>query len=485
MRNLVDKDYIINVGPHGTFSKSGKYQTLPKDIDAMFERYENNASRKIALYFHGGLVNEQSGLDCARKIGPLIAEVDVEPVCFVWETGLVETISTNLQKISETKLFNKLLKVLLKKVTQKMGYDTPTGRGIAGKELSYDEIEIELSKPNPFKAYSRSAEPNEARSAINIESLAGQGPFLNAELEREFRILIENDQEFVLAISQTKLTTNANGNSTGARGFISVGVFLVHVTKIAIRIITRFIQKKDHDLYPTIVEEILREFYIAEVGAWVWKSMKDKSSDMWQSNAGRIGLNQFAGRYFLEKLAAYKLLYPETEVNIIGHSAGSIATCNLLKYTAQLENSFSANHIIFMAPACRIELFKKEILDNISRYRDIRIFTMNDKTECDDVLVPYFYTHSLLYLISGILEDEGDSYDANILGLERHIGYILPYNTPNLKEVHTYIYAAGENRICFSVTPQGTANGLSTESTSHGGFDDDSATLKSIQAIIK
>jgi hypothetical protein len=484
---LNDKDFIINVGPQGTFNKSGKFQTLPEDIDRMFERFEANANlKKIALYFHGGLVGESAGLETARKVAPSLTHGDeCMPVCFVWETGLLETIGSNLTKIGETKLFNKLLKVLLKKVGQKIGFDTPQGRGVAGPMLTDAEVEAELSKEAPFSDFERQASSPHARGAAGLENLAQNTSFLEADLKNELRNMIEGDPEFVSAIQQTKLTVDGTGNSTGSRGIVTVISFVSHVAKIAFRVISRFIEKRDHDFFPTVVEEILREFYIAELGAWVWKAMKDKADSMWENNTGRSGLNQFAARYFLDKLAALKAAKPALEINVIGHSAGSIATCHLLKHTASLANSFAYKQILFMAPACRVDLFEKEILNNPSRYDTIRIFTMSDEFECKDRMIPFFYTHSLLYLISGILEDEGDSFDAFILGLERHIRFLAPYDVENLKAVHTYLYDTGFNRKCFSVTAVGTGDGLGTTSLSHGGFDDDETTMKSISFLLK
>lgn len=73
MTDLIDKDYILNVGPNSTFQHSGSYQSKPEDVDQMFLNFENSKTRKIALYFHGGLVNEEAGLNDARKVGPLIS----------------------------------------------------------------------------------------------------------------------------------------------------------------------------------------------------------------------------------------------------------------------------------------------------------------------------------------------------------------------------------------------------------------------------
>ena len=135
------KDFIINVGPNGTFRPSGSYQTLPEYIDAIFQRYETDRVKKISIYFHGGLVNEKNGMETAFKMAKHISDAGQTPLCFVWETGLMETVSSNLTKISDTKLFNKLIKVLVKKLSEKLGFDLTEGRG-AGKLLTNEQIDI-------------------------------------------------------------------------------------------------------------------------------------------------------------------------------------------------------------------------------------------------------------------------------------------------------------------------------------------------------
>src|SRR5438874_3622153 len=89
----------VNVGPHGTFTPSGHLATTPADVDAIFKHLADTNKQKLALHFHGGLIDEGAGLDIARKMAPLYAGAGAHPVTFVWETGLVETISTNLERL--------------------------------------------------------------------------------------------------------------------------------------------------------------------------------------------------------------------------------------------------------------------------------------------------------------------------------------------------------------------------------------------------
>lgn len=476
-----DQDFIINLGPQGTFQRSGNYQTLPEHIDAMFSAFEEKKQKKFAIYFHGGLVNETEGLKVARKIAPELLKSGCAPICFVWETGLVETISTNVTKLGETSFFQDLLKYLLKKLIGKIGMEQGLGRG-TGSMTTDAFIERELEKRVPFKDFDHSMESGQARSASNLESLAFQDRI--GQLEKELLREIQGDYErnAFIQIDDQLFSINDDTETNGARGAFGIDVIIIHVFKIAYRVIKRFIKKTDHGIYPTIIEEILRKFYVAEVGAWVWKGMKDKSADMWNDNAGRIGHQQYVGRYFLDRLYQYIEKFPETEINLVGHSAGSIAICNLFLKTVNKALSF--NHIIFLAPACRTELFMNAIKSSTARYKDLRIFTMTDENECNDVLVPYLYTRSLLYLISGVLEEGGKADDANILGLQRHINFESPYNTDDHKDLHDYLYENGGNRLCFSKTVDGSIEGLRTHSLKHGDFDDDENTLSSIVYIL-
>ena len=136
----------VNVGPGGTFRRSGNLQTRPADIDAIFNKLRQDHRTKLAVHFHGGLIDEGAGIDIARKMAPLYDAAGSHPVTFVWETGLVETISRNLTKIYKTKLFQKLIVYVLREVAKHLG------GGIGGKPpgepMKNSEIHVDLS-PTP------------------------------------------------------------------------------------------------------------------------------------------------------------------------------------------------------------------------------------------------------------------------------------------------------------------------------------------------
>lgn len=485
MNELNDAHFIINAGPGGTFLPSGEYHTSPEDVDAMFKNFETNGAKHIAIYFHGGLVNESAGLNAARNIAPHIIAANCAPVCFVWETGLLETFHENISKIREMPLFNILLKLLLRKISEKIGLGIVIGRG-SGSGLSPEQIDLELQKPYPFAEIDKHTENAGSRDGASIESLealdrAGQ---LENRLKMEFEKEIRRDIQLMQELSShVQDISDPEKKADSRAGTVLVGL-IPSIAKVAYKCIKRFISKRDHGFMPTVVEELLRQFYISEIGAWIWKGMKDKSAALWESNEGLNGLHRHAGRYFLDQLTQYISRFPETEVSLIGHSAGSIAICNLLNSSCNQADLVTFKHIIFLAPACRTELFEEHLLKQPDRFQSLRIFTMSDENECKDALVPYIYPRSLLYLISGVLEDRGKSFDAPILGLERHIAFKKPYGVEPYRKVHEFLYFTGSNRCCFSKSLDGAGEGLQTQSLKHGDFDDDIPTLNSITYIL-
>ena len=169
-------------------------------------------------------------------------------------------------------------------------------------------------------------------------------------------------------------------------------------------------------------------------------------------------------------------------VDLVGHSAGSIAICQLLPEAVR--RGVKLRNVVFLAPACTVDLF----YDNVVRLHDtsahttpafeqFRLFTLRNTEECQDRIIPGLYHKSLLYLVSGVMEENADE---PILGLARHTTGATPYDSDKAKAVHAYL--GKENRVIRAGEPP--VDGLSSKATSHGGFSSDPATLASLKAIV-
>jgi hypothetical protein len=149
--------------------------------------------------------------------------------------------------------------------------------------------------------------------------------------------------------------------------------------------------------------------------------------------------------------------------HLIGHSAGAIVHCFIVHRLAWLGWTFES--VNFMAPAVTVELFKKTLAPRVKdgTVKQLRSFHLADAAEeqdptCRPVLG---YGRSLLYLVSESFEGE---IHTPILGMEKY----FKAATDGLPHVKAW-----------------TAPGPASDSTTHGGFDDDGRTMKCIIDLIK
>lgn len=467
---------FVNVGPNGTFEASGNHVTTVAEVDALFDALEASDRSALVLHFHGGLVDEAAGVGVAHKMVPVYRDAGCHPLTFVWETGLVETFRENLTKIHHTRLFRKLLKWVLKRVAQRFG--GLGGRG-AGVPVPMADIDAQLDKDEPFSDYD---DPRTGKGAARGGAPAVEEEdleHLRAELQAEFEQDVSGDFE----VDELLREHGEQEIDAGARGIISAVKTAKFLAAVAYRVIRRHVRGRDHGFYPTVVEELLRELYLADLGAWVWTRMKDKAADMWLPNDHRSGEELRAGTYVLERIAALQARRPAFTLDLVGHSAGSIAICEMLRAAAARGTEVKVRWIVFLAPAGRSELGVAEIVRHPERYQKFRSYTMADEYERTDALASKLYPRSLLYFISGVLEP--DEVDAPIMGMMRHAGGQAPFEDGPAAEWSTFI--AEPQRLVLSdstVLDPSAPPGRRSSSRKHGDFDDDDPTRESLTTTL-
>jgi hypothetical protein len=466
----------IHVGPGGTFQSSGAYQTTPADIDALFEELRTSEAKSLVMYFHGGLVSESVGTETAKSIAPVFQSAGAVPLSFVWETGLLEILRDNLLEIYKTELYQKFLKWLLRRISQRFGGFEQRGAGVA---IPLSRIEQELAKPEPFASYDdpMHISAGDARGGVTLSE--SDLEMLEAELQAEFQLDVEADNAVIDQVDALSGTTT----QPEARGLADMQIAKM-LAAIAYRVIRRHLHRRDHGFYPTVVEELLRELYLADLGAWIWGSMKQKAATMWLPNSGLLNDEQHVGTYVLGKLSELQDKYSDFSIHLVGHSAGSIAICELLRAAAALDLSLNIDTIVFMAPAGRSDLGVAELVRYPQRFKEFRCYTMADSYEREDKLVPMVYTRSLLYFISGVLEP--DEVDAPIMGMMRHASGQGDFASGPAAEWAEFIKAQSRLVLSDSTELNPRANpGFRSSSCSHGDFDNDSLTLESLTELLR
>jgi hypothetical protein len=65
----------------------------------------------------------------------------------------------------------------------------------------------------------------------------------------------------------------------GARGLVGAIALAKKAVEVLAHVIRRFRGGTDHGVYPTVLEELLREFYLANVGGALWATIKRETLD--------------------------------------------------------------------------------------------------------------------------------------------------------------------------------------------------------------
>jgi hypothetical protein len=200
------------------------------------------------------------------------------------------------------------------------------------------------------------------------------------------------------------------------------------------------------------------ERLFAMPGSSIWGEMKQ--------NADAISAGEKSGGRILYECANLSPWFTKTPVrlHLIGHSAGSIAHSHIVHRLC--ERGWTFESLNLMAPAVTVKLFNETVIPRLrdGKVKRLNEFHLTDVVEqadptCKPIL---YYTRSLLYLVSESFER---GKQTPLVGMEkyfdRHIGRL------GLKNVKAWTSPAG-----------------ASQSTTHGGFDDDKATRDSVISLI-
>jgi hypothetical protein len=482
----------------------GALRTERAVIDSMLD--EVAAHGRGVIHFHGGLVPEARGLQTAQSLLPVYSEAGAYPVFFVWRSGLTEIATgTLLRDIADEAVFKQLLKRLLRfavgKLTSQAGARGLGGAAVPGEAEAERELRRRDVGEEPFAEKKVVAEPAEVTPSD--EQMLELELMNDYALQAALRSALSQEVDASGARSRGLAPVDADSKPTlmdpdaieelregapgrGARGLISTAALVTKAVRILARVIERFRSHRDHGIYPTVVEEILREFYLATAGATVWQAMKKETLDTFEPGHADRG-----GAYFLGKLGEVLQRDPRPEITLVGHSTGAVFINNLMEAiearrqdeAQPFPGDFRFRHVVFLAPACTFADFARVVGRWEDLWEDFRMFTMTDDAECRDALVPVVYPRSLLYFVSGVLERdaEGKSEAATpIVGLARYYDAELSDAPDEVVNVRRFV--AEHQRVVWS--PADAGPGLSSSAVSHGAFDDDEQVRASLRSII-
>ena len=223
------------------------------------------------------------------------------------------------------------------------------------------------------------------------------------------------------------------------------------------------------------------ELTTARSGGALWGEMK-RNAMLASNHNPEVGAMQIVTKHVVGALSGVTpAAKAKWEFHVIAHSAGSIYFSYALNHLLELKNKGIAfSSVNFMAPAITTELFKnlvyKSVADKICPLPSV--FILSDAGERDDKVGPY--GKSLLYLVSNAFEGERG---VPLLGMQFFLSKdqdLTDLFNQQLPSGHPALVIAGQhaNIPQSQMTPDQKFS--VSESESHGGFDNDPATLNSV-----
>ncbi len=207
---------------------------------------------------------------------------------------------------------------------------------------------------------------------------------------------------------------------------------------------------------------------------WVEKASQPLGYPLWQEMlsdaADAFAKPAAAGSHFVAKLtgAMAKAKKPP-KVHLVCHSAGSLWMGHLLDAWKKAAG-VPIDNLVFFAPACTVDFFAERYIPHLGSglVKSSHLFQLSDETERDDN-VAYIYRKSLLYLVARSYQPKGAVVP--LLGMEKYFD-----------EVDSRLRAAKlSGKLARTVAVKGSNT---SASDSHGGFDNDEATMNSMLRIV-
>src|SRR5580700_5425918 len=486
--------------------------TTPQQMqDAMAEYIKVSHDRTLALFFHGGLVDKATGMTNAKQLfGPYSLANDPNekagnayPYFFVWESGLLETLQHNLPGIVSETIFQRLRDIIGAKAQTVLGAPAPS--------MAFRAPTVMPNIP------ARAARALSPQDISDVEEAVESDPIINAEKRRiaqsarppatALAEAVGTTPRQVLTSPATLLSPEIVGaivaeeahkdavtpqSATELMSPLSFGTLALAAGSVLMRIVQRYAAGRNHDFHNTVVEEIFRQYYIANVGWAVWNEMKVETAEAFQGDAEHnVGTAMIAELIRFYEMGADP---KQARITLLGHSTGAVYICNFL---AAMDQALASKDyvsqikfdVIFMAPAVRVDLFAATVAAHGHLIRNFRSFEMSNGLEAAEILLQVdgaspavnellgqIYTSSLLYFISGVLEDPDD--DTPIDGMQRFFlrnGAFAPGAFADIDSVWSF-YGSRSNPVIASDTgelnPQPPL-GQRCTSHHHGGFPSD------------
>jgi hypothetical protein len=382
-----------------------------------------NAEKGVILYFHGGLSDEPY---VRKQLGPALMESifikknteDYYPIFINYNAGIFDFKNSKyIEESSEIKdIQQKIGKRIDKEVDEKLLSIT-----IFSEEEKLEKSSMSIlinAGSNISNLKSNFTENTDDKNAEFVSSL-----LINETLLQKFseELLIKEPDLALAAESFSELAQELDSDQSLTQKSLTS----IASAKVITKILARFALKINHQVQPTIFEEVVRGLSLLEILKaedilqFHWTKVKRHSDECWKDNND--------GWKLVTALFETKKQKEDYHIHLLSHSAGSLVIGKLVEKLGKT-NIGKIDKTRMIVPAISLELFSESIRKYPKHAGELKAYVLSDKYEKKDN-VGRIYRASLLYAVSGLGEKTG--FGDKPLMLERHLGKLksYPYNT--------------------------------------------------------
>jgi hypothetical protein len=406
--NGYDSSYMLH-------SKNGLFAdptTGAKDLVELFKA-PKSTDKPIVLFFHGGLVSAQAGVEHAIDLNKLFSSS--HNMFFIWESMINETIVNNKKDLPRA------LSIAFRGLRNIFNLEVPTGweTQIQGLPLHVSIKEIILSI---------------LRFGFFIFSWM---LFIFLPIRLGLRLWYAGCRSLYALVLEDLIFPLL----TALLYWFAISILFTTIIWVPVQLVAHmnfsniprlFAQLWDYKQWFFWLGWFVSSSLYSILARGLWETMKKDAKDSLHND----GVLSKTVEHLKNLASLRKNSNKPLRVILIGHSTGSISILHLLEYLTNrggedLKNCFE---VIFLAPACTFDRMNKALLkplgeQNISgkdylKYDNnlrttskftprLRIFLMDTQTELADAMAQgfmgkklgrLFYPHSLLYWVSGSAE---------------------------------------------------------------------------------
>jgi hypothetical protein len=370
----------------------------------------------LVVHFLGEFIRPNRRAELSKRWGAYYRDrAGAFPVFVVWETTWADELHAFLGRLVNDRLFlatrDWLGRFLNLHFSASASASGARGSKLLAQPGSEDPAGIFDAPPPDGDLSFRERIWNEIQlESWCVEDELKEDPAFSKSLDELNDKLMISDPNARPTELPEEILAELHGMQSGGRGPFEhlVSFFGPELGKIIWRIGRRWSRGRDHGLWCTIVEELLRGLYLSRLAIGRRRDAREGLRRTFHPGG--------AGARLVNRIKDHLTAQPGT-VTVVGQEVGAEGAQWFLQHLLERMIPEMPSRLALIAPAVDFPSLWETLLIGFDRcLAGVKIYGLEDAKECLDAYWPGVYPRSVMYFASGLLDENGD---LPLVGMER------------------------------------------------------------------